>query len=102
MNPKFPDQIPEQPASPMQRAAMIASRSPRMIGSLFAEWERSHGQLAAEHLGATASDMAALALCTRPRPASWANDIAEIAVACGIDESRLSEFLRQAIEIEGS
>ncbi|MET4149074.1 MULTISPECIES: hypothetical protein [unclassified Bradyrhizobium] len=79
---------------------MLAARSSKLIASVFAPWERAFGQTAAEHLGADGRSIAKLALCLRPDPDNWAADVAEVAAACGIDEGRLSAFLRQAASVE--
>lgn len=84
----------------LARAAFLAARSPKFVASLLAPWERAFGQTAAGYLGADQRGMTALALCSRPDPDSFAADVSEIAVACGIDEGRLASFLRQAISVE--
>lgn len=86
--------------SDLTRAAALAAASPKMIASLFAPWERAFVQKPADHLGADQRSMSRLALCVRPDSDRFAADVAEIAVACEIDEGRLLSFLRQAVSVE--
>ncbi|WFT94391.1 hypothetical protein QA633_40085 [Bradyrhizobium barranii] len=84
----------------LTRAALRASRSTRLIGSLLPAWERAFGQTPSAYLAVGAASLTALSLCTRPRPDNWAADIAELEAACGIEAARLSGFLRQALNVE--
>jgi hypothetical protein len=88
-----------EPKISLSRAAKRVRHSPLFIGSLFDAWENTFGISVADALDASPQSVHALALCTRPRDDRWAEDIAEIAGACSLDEGRLAAFLRQALAV---
>jgi hypothetical protein len=84
----------------LTRAARVAVRSPKLIGGLFLSWEHAFTGSVADFLGADERGMTSLAMCMRPKPDHFAADVAEIAAACRIDETRLAAWLRQAMSVE--
>jgi hypothetical protein len=88
-----------EPKTSLSRAAERVRHSPLFVGSLFDSWENAFGSSIAGALDASPESVDALALCTRPRDDRWAEDIAEIARACSLDEGRLAALMRQALAV---
>src|SRR5258707_993743 len=84
----------------LSRAAERVRRSSLFVGSLFDAWESALNTTVGAALDASPESVDSLALCTRPREDCWADDIAEIARACSLDEGRLAAVLRQALAVE--
>lgn len=91
-------------SSDPSKAAAIASAVHRaethsgvLVAGLAAAWRRVFTDERLEDaLGCSATDIAELSLCLRPRVESWAADVNEIATAVGIDSPRLETFFRKA------
>ena len=84
----------------LSRAAERVRQSPRFVASLFDAWESAFGGSIAAALDAQSNNLDALAVCLRPRDDHWSKDVAEIALACCLDETRLASLLRQALAVE--
>jgi hypothetical protein len=88
------------PHQDLSRAAERLRRSPAFIASLFGPWEKAFDATIAASLGADGTKIVSLGLCLRPREDHWAEDIEEIARACGLESGKLAALLRQALAAE--
>ncbi len=84
----------------LSRAAERSRRSPAFVASLFGQWEKAFETTVAASLGADDVKVVSLGLCLRPREDHWAEDIEEIARACGLESGKLAALLRQALAAE--
>jgi hypothetical protein len=84
----------------LSRAAERSRRSPAFVASLFERWEKAFETTVAASLGVDSAQINSLGLCLRPREDHWAQDIDEIASACGLEPGKLGAMLRQALVAE--
>lgn len=89
-----------EPQVDLSKALNRARQSAVLIASLFGTWEKVFGGTIADALSAGPEAVSALGLCRRPREDRWADDIAEIAAACRLDEGRVAAVMRQALVAE--
>jgi hypothetical protein len=75
-------------------AEKSAAADPARLGSW---WERHHRSCEdiAERLKLDRAAMAKLALCLVPRTESFAEDVRQIAISCGLEPRVLAELLRE-------
>lgn len=85
----------------LARAARRAIRGPApLIASLIEVWRRAFRSDAATELAVSDRVLNELALCLRPYPERWVEDVSEIAQDLDIDLDQLISFLRAAEAVE--
>jgi hypothetical protein len=86
----------------LERAARRTATGPApLVAPLIKAWRKGfHDVEPAHQLGCSARKLSELALCLRPRPGTWLQDVSEISRALEIDADRLTAFLRAAEAIE--
>lgn len=85
----------------LAHAARRAAGGPApLIASLIKAWRRVSNKDAAAELAVSERALNELALCRRPRPEQWVEDVTEVARDLGIDADRLITFLRAAEAVE--
>ena len=87
----------------LARAADLASERPRYLGFVlqcYADYERLSRDELAGRLGIAAEGIKDLALCYRPRAATFAQDIMAIAARSGADVPSLATIVRYVDALE--
>lgn len=85
------------------RAATAAEARPRFLAATFARYRTAEGldnAALADHLGLSADRFCALALCLRPRPSSFRDDIMALADKMEMNPARLAAVIRQVEVLE--
>jgi hypothetical protein len=85
------------------RAARAAERRPAFLASVFAAYrkaERLDEQGLARILGIPLEQVCALALCLRPRPSSFGDDVQRMAERFHVEPHTLAGIIRQVEAIE--
>ena len=89
--------------APLTQLADRASQRPEYLGWIFGHYAKVEGatdQGFCARLGISALDLQRLHLCLRPRQASFAADLKQIATKFALDPSELARIIRHAEAID--